>query len=135
MSATDFIKPNGFKFLLTIIFILPLAAVMGYNYSMNSLHLSWFFLLLSCIVAYFVGCVFDNLIKNKTAKVIFASSAAVISIAVSYVIVRTLMSNTFICDPVHEPNPCQDNCWALYRDGVSDTFRDKFTECMQNCSR
>jgi hypothetical protein len=55
---------------------------------------------IAIVIAYALACVIDRLVENRTFKIAIASVAALVSIVIGSVLVRSM---TIICDPVHDP--------------------------------
>lgn len=97
--AHDLFLPDGLKLLLAITLLLPVffifVLINGFPY--NDLI---FPAVVAVVVSYAAACVVDDLVKSRTIKILIATVAAVISIILGYLLVRSL---TMVCDPVHDP--------------------------------
>jgi len=153
MSAKGFFRPTGFKILLSIIFILPLALIIGFMLlSANRTFILLGILLLGLIVDYIVSCCIDTFINNKIVKIIIASVSAAISLLISYYLIKLFttpmlgdpMPNPIVCDPVHQPQTWSDpvhpvilaapSKGILQEAGkVTASIKQKFNECVKNC--
>jgi hypothetical protein len=98
-AAKDLFRPNGLKILLALTLLLPIlflvmifAGLLLYN--------PVILIILACVISYVVSSLVDHFIKSRTVKIIIASLAALISIVLGYVFVRSMMQ---VCDPVHTP--------------------------------
>ena len=98
-SAYDLFRPNGLKLLLALTLIVPiyfaLLLVTGFpHYSMLLPAI------ITLVISYGAACVLDEVIQSRTIKILIASVAAVVSIILGYILIRSM---TMVCDPVHDP--------------------------------
>jgi hypothetical protein len=97
--AHDLFRPNGLKLLLAVTLIIPvffvLVLVTGFPY--NDLL---FPVAITVVISYAAACVIDDAVQSRTIKIAIASVAALVSIILGSLIVRSM---TMVCDPVHDP--------------------------------
>ena len=97
--AHDLFRPDGLKLLLAATLIIPvffiLVLVTGFPY--NDLL---FPAAITLVISYAAACVIDDAIQSRTLKIAIASVAALVSIIIGALIIRSM---TIICDPVHDP--------------------------------
>jgi hypothetical protein len=97
--AHDLFRPNRLKLLLAATLIIPvffiLVLVDGFPYN-NML----FPAAITMVISYATACVIDDVVKSRTLKIAIASVAALVSIVLGSLLVRSM---TIICDPVHDP--------------------------------
>jgi hypothetical protein len=97
--AHDLFRPNGLKLLLALTLLVPvwfaLTLVNGYPYGNPVFPAA-----LTLVLAYAAACVVDDLVQSRTIKILIASVAAIVSILLGYIMVRSM---TMVCDPVHDP--------------------------------
>ncbi|MCX6690500.1 MAG: hypothetical protein NTW33_00255 [Methanoregula sp.] len=94
---------------------------------------------LALVISYSVGCLIDHFIKSRTIKIVIASVAALVSIVLGYLFIRSMnpTNGPIVCDPVHVPSDCELAC----RDAIGNTtgttsiVAQKLDECLQNCYR
>jgi hypothetical protein len=98
-GVIDFFWPNGLKLLLCLTLIIPAFFVV--------LLVTGFFLyepavlgVIAIVVGYVAACVLDEVIKSRTVKILIASVAAIVSLILGYILVRSM---NVVCDPVHDP--------------------------------
>jgi hypothetical protein len=98
-AAHDLFRPNGLKLLLTATLIVPvffaLVLVTGFPYDDMVLPAA-----ITVVVSYAAASVIDISVQSRTAKIVIASVAAIVSIVLGYILVRGM---TMVCDPVHDP--------------------------------
>jgi hypothetical protein len=97
--AYDLFRPHRLKLLLAATLIIPvffvLVLVNGFPY--NDMLFS---AAITVVIAYVTACVIDDAVQSRTLKIAIASVAALVSIILGALIIR---STTLICDPVHDP--------------------------------
>jgi hypothetical protein len=97
--ANDLFRPNGLKLLLALTLLVPvffvLALVTAFPYSDMLLPAA-----ITVFISYGAACVIDGAIQSRTVKITIASVAAIASIILGYILVRSM---TMVCDPVHDP--------------------------------
>ena len=97
--AHDLFRPNGLKLLLAATLIVPvffvLVLVTGSPYR-DLLFLA----AITVVISYALACVTDDAVQSRTAKIAIASVAALASIILGSLLVRSM---TMVCDPVHDP--------------------------------
>jgi hypothetical protein len=98
-GASDFLRPNGFRLILAATLVVPalflVQIVTGFTL--------WEPLVPAVIaiaIGYAAACVIDHLVKNRALKIAIASVAALTSIIIGSLLLRSM---TIICDPVHDP--------------------------------
>jgi hypothetical protein len=98
-GVLGFFQPNGLKLLLALTLLIPvyfvLMLVTGFPHY-NTLLLA----VITIFISYAAACVLDETVQSRTIKILIASVAAVISIILGYILVRSM---TMVCDPVHDP--------------------------------
>ena len=98
-GVMDFFRPNGLKLLLGITLIVPALFVVLLD-NRFSLYNPVVPVLIAIVVGYMAACVIDEVIQSRTTKIAVASVAAIVSIILGYILVRSM---TMVCDPVHDP--------------------------------
>jgi hypothetical protein len=97
--AHDLFRPNGLKLLLALTLLVPvyfvLVLVIGFPYRDMVFPAA-----ITVFVSYGAACVLDDVIQSRTLKIAIASVAAIVSIILGYILVRSM---TMVCDPVHDP--------------------------------
>jgi hypothetical protein len=97
--AHDLFRPNGLKLLLAVTLIIPvffaIILVNGFPYRDMVFPAA-----VTLAISYVAACVLDDVIQSRTLKIIIASVAALVSIILGSLIVRSM---TMVCDPVHDP--------------------------------
>jgi hypothetical protein len=97
--AYDLFRPNGLKLLLAVTFIIPVffALVLSTGFSYGNIV---FPAAITIVISYSAACVLDEVIQSRTIKILIASVAAVVSLILGYILVRSM---SVVCDPVHDP--------------------------------
>ena len=97
--AYDLFRPNGLKLLLAVTFIIPVffALVLSTGFSYGNIV---FPAAITIVISYIAACVLDEVIQSRTIKILIASVAAVVSLILGYILVRSM---SVVCDPVHDP--------------------------------
>jgi len=98
-GVMDFFRPNGLKLLLGITLIVPALFVVLLD-NRFSLYNPVVPVLIAIVVGYMAACVLDEVIQSRAIKILIASVAAIISIILGYILIRSM---TMVCDPVHDP--------------------------------
>jgi hypothetical protein len=97
--AHDLFRPEGLKLLLAATLIIPvffvLVLVNGFPYNDMLFPAA-----ITVVIAYVIACVIDDAVQSRTLKIAIASVAALVSIVLGSILVRSM---TIICDPVHDP--------------------------------
>jgi hypothetical protein len=97
--AHDLFRPNRLKILLAATLLVPvfflIVLINGFPYSDMVLPIA-----VTIVISYAAACVLDEAIQSRTVKIAIASVAALVSIILGYILVRSM---TMVCDPVHEP--------------------------------
>ena len=97
--AYDLFRPNGLKLVLAATLLVPvffmIVLVNGFPYSDMVFPAA-----ITIVISYAAACVLDNVIQSRTIKIAIASVAALVSIILGSIIVRSM---TMVCDPVHDP--------------------------------
>lgn len=97
--AHDLFRPDELKILLAATLIVPvfflIVLVTGYPYSDMVFPAA-----ITFVISYVAACVIDDAIQSRTTKILIASVAAVVSIILGYILIRSM---TMVCDPVHDP--------------------------------
>ena len=97
--AHDLFRPNGLKLVLAATLLVPvfffIVLINGFPYSDMVFPAA-----ITVVISYAAACVLDDLIQSRTIKIAIASVAALVSIILGSVIVRSM---TMVCDPVHDP--------------------------------
>jgi hypothetical protein len=95
----DFFRPNGLRLLLGITLIVPalfgVLLVSGFSLYEPAVPVA-----IAIAVGYVAACVLDEVIQSRTIKILIASVAAVVSLILGYILVRSM---SVVCDPVHDP--------------------------------
>ncbi len=95
----DCFLPEPLRLILAATLVIPVLAVIlivtGWGLSSPLVPV-----VLAIIVAYIAACLIDYFVKSRTAKIAVASVAALASLAIGYLLIRSM---TMVCDPVHEP--------------------------------
>jgi hypothetical protein len=162
-AGRDLLLPDGLKLLLTLTLIIPLLFVIWVftGFSPESLYIPF---ILAVIFSYAAACIIDYAIQNRTLKIAIASIAALVSIILGSILVRS-MTMTMVCDPVHvpetttvptvitpvipvettpmifdpvhEPNSCSQACRDAISNaaGSTEIAAQKLDECLRNCGR
>ena len=102
--AYDLFRPNRLKLLLAGTLLVPgfflLVLVNGF------LHNDLIFpSVITMVICYVAASVIDDAIKSRTVKIVIATVAALVSIILGSILVRSM---TMVCDPVHTPRPATD---------------------------
>lgn len=98
-GSPDLLRPDGMKLLLAATFVIPALFVVLF---ITGLSL-WDPLVpvsIAVVLAYAAACAADYGIRSRTLKIAVASVAALVSIILGSILVRSM---TLICDPVHDP--------------------------------
>jgi hypothetical protein len=144
MAIGELLKPNGFNILLSITLIVPSLLISGLllDKLLNAIPLGFLWVIvLGIVISYAISACIDKFIQNKTIKIIIASISALISIVITYIVIRSMtmvcdpVHRPVVCDPVHKPTQCETACQKIMEEAgnVSDIIRLKFNECLQNC--
>ena len=99
-SAYNPFRPNGLKLLLAFTLLVPvfffgIVLVTGFPYNNMVFPAA-----ITIVISYVAACVLDEVIQSRTIKILIASVAALVSIILGYILVRSM---TMVCDPVHDP--------------------------------
>lgn len=97
--AYDLFRPNRLKLLLAGTLLVPvffaIVLINGFPYSDLVFPSA-----LTVVISYAAACVIDDAVQSRTVKIAIASVAALVSIILGSVLVRSM---TMVCDPVHDP--------------------------------
>ncbi|MFA4824811.1 MAG: hypothetical protein WC593_06585 [Methanoregula sp.] len=100
MTASDsLLQPNGLKLILAVTLLLPLFVVVVLLFMLTDIDIL-ILVVITLVVSYLAACLIDSLVDNRNVKIAIASIAALITLGLGYLIVRSM---TVICDPVHDP--------------------------------
>ena len=100
MTGTgDFIVPDRLRLILAASLVVPSLFVILLVTGLD-LWEPLFPVILAVIAAYFLACIIDYTIQSRTLKIAVASVAALVSIVIGSIMVRSM---TMVCDPVHDP--------------------------------
>ena len=95
----DLFRPNGLNLLLALTLLIPvffaIVFITGFPYRDMIFPAA-----VTVVISYTAACVIDDLIQSRTLKILIASVAAIVSIILGYILVRSM---TMVCDPVHDP--------------------------------
>lgn len=98
-GVPDFLRPDLLKLLLAATLVVPslffVLIVTGFTLWDPLVPV-----VIAIVIAYPLACVIDRLVENRTLKIAIASVAALVSIVLGSLLVRSM---TIICDPVHDP--------------------------------
>jgi len=100
MSGTsDFLWPSGFRLILAATLVIPalflVLIVTGFTLWEPLVPV-----IIAIAIGYAAACVIDHMVQNRALKIAIASVAALVSIVLGSILVRSM---TIICDPVHDP--------------------------------
>jgi hypothetical protein len=97
--AHDLFLPNGLKLLLAATLLIPFffAIVLFSVFPNNDVILT---AAVTVVISYAAACVIDSVIQSRAIKIAIASIAALVSIILGSILVRSM---TMVCDPVHDP--------------------------------
>jgi hypothetical protein len=97
--AHDLFLPNGLKLLLAATLLIPFffAIVLVSGFPYNNLI---FLAAVTVVISYAAACMIDNVIRSRAIKIAIVSVAALVSIILGALLVRSM---TMVCDPVHDP--------------------------------
>jgi hypothetical protein len=98
-GASDFLRPSGFRLILAATLVVP-ALFLVLVVTGLTLWDPLVPLVIALVIAYAVACVLDNVVQSRALKIAIASVAALTSIILGSLLVRSM---TIICDPVHDP--------------------------------
>ena len=98
-AAHDLFRPNPLKIILAATLILPvffaIALISGFPSADLVLPAA-----ITLVISYGAASVIDYSVKSRTTKIAIATVAALLSIILGYILVRSM---TMVCDPVHDP--------------------------------
>lgn len=98
-GVPDFLRPDRLKLLLAATLVVPtlffVLIVTGFTVRDPLVPVA-----IAIVIVYPLACVIDRLVANRTLKIAIASVAALVSIVLGSLLVRSM---TIICDPVHDP--------------------------------
>jgi hypothetical protein len=98
-GALNFLRPNRLKLILAATLIVPtlfcVLLITGF-----SLWEPVVPVVIALVIGSLAACVIDYLVQSRTLKIAIASVAALVSIILGYLMVRSM---TMVCDPVHDP--------------------------------
>jgi hypothetical protein len=98
-GAQDIILPNGLKLLLAATLVVPalflVLLVTGFSLWEPAVPVA-----IAIVAAYAAACIIDHLVQSRAIKIAVASVAALVSILLGSVLIRSI---TLVCDPVHDP--------------------------------
>ncbi|MFA5269067.1 MAG: hypothetical protein WC379_13950 [Methanoregula sp.] len=98
-GASDFLRPSGFRLILAATLVIPtlflVLIVSGFTMWDPLVPVG-----IAIVIGYAAACVIDRLVRNRALKIAIASVAALVSIILGSLLVRSM---TIICDPVHDP--------------------------------
>ncbi len=145
MGIKEFLKPNWMKIILSITWLVPVLIFCFILFGGINAQAILLIFIIAIIISYAIGSCLDYFIRNKTVKIIIASLSGLLSIAISYIVVRSItgamvcdpVHNPIICDPVHQPSQCEAACNKIMDQAtnVTDVVSQKFQECLQNCTK
>ncbi len=99
MSGSDPLQQHGMKILLTATLVIPslfiVLAVTGLTLWEPFIPVA-----LSFCIAILAAIAIDHLVQSRTLKIAVAAIAALVSILLGSILVRSM---TMVCDPVHDP--------------------------------
>ena len=122
------IKPNGFRILLFLTFLVPVFVALDTLRLPPLVHF-----VVTLLFGYLLACFIDLFVGNKKIKITFASLLALVSLI--WILYYTLSRSVVVYDPVHRPSECELLCRKMIENttNVTDEVIKKFQECMQNC--
>jgi hypothetical protein len=98
-GVSDFLRPDGLKFILAATLVVPSLAVVllvpGFSLGEPAVPV-----MIAIPAGYVAACVIDRAIQSRTLKIAIASVAALVSIILGSLMIRSM---TMVCDPVHDP--------------------------------
>jgi hypothetical protein len=98
-GAQDFFRPNGLKLILAATLVVPVLFVIllitGFSSGVPVVPVA-----VALVIGYAAACVLDTVVQSRTLKIAIASVAALVSIILGSILVRSM---TLVCDPVHDP--------------------------------
>jgi hypothetical protein len=98
-GALDLMRPNWLKLILAATLIIPalflVLLVTGLSLWDPAVPVA-----IAIVIGYAAACVIDSLVQSRALKIAIASVAALVSIILGSLMVRSM---TMICDPVHDP--------------------------------
>lgn len=98
-GAPDFFQPDGQKLILAVTLIVPalfvVLLVTGFSLKDPVVPVA-----IAIAAACTAACIIDRLVRSRTIKIAVAAVAAILSIILGYILVRSM---TIVCDPVHDP--------------------------------
>lgn len=97
--AHDLFRPNRMKLLLSATLIVPVFFIIVLVTGFPGRDML-FPAVVTVVISYAVASVIDDSVRSRTIKILIASAAAVVSIILGYILVRSM---TMVCDPVHDP--------------------------------
>jgi hypothetical protein len=98
-GALDFFRPDGLKLILAATLVVPALFLVLFLTGL-SLWEPAVPVAIAIIAGYAAACVLDSVIQSRPLKIAIASVAALVSIILGSLMVRSM---TMICDPVHDP--------------------------------
>ena len=98
-GVTDLLRPNGFRLILAATLVVPalFLVLMATGFTLWEPLVP---VVIALVIGYAAACVIDHLVGNRALKIAIASVAALTSIILGSLLVRSM---TIICDPVHDP--------------------------------
>jgi hypothetical protein len=97
--AHDLLWPDRLKLLLGATLIVPVFFLMVLVTGFPSGGMV-FMAALTLVISYLAACAIDNAIQSRTLKILIASAAAIVSIVLGSILIRSM---SVVCDPVHDP--------------------------------
>jgi hypothetical protein len=98
-GVPDFLRPDRLKLLIAATLVVPslffVLIVTGFTLWDPLIPI-----VTAIVIAYSLACVIDRLVESRTLKIAIASVAALVSIVIGSLLIRSM---TVICDPVHDP--------------------------------
>lgn len=98
-GSSDLFRPDGIKLLLAATFVIP-ALFLVLLITGLSLWEPLVPAAIAVVIAYAAACAADNGIRSRPIKIAVASIAALASIILGSLLIRSM---TLVCDPVHDP--------------------------------
>jgi ribose/xylose/arabinose/galactoside ABC-type transport system permease subunit len=108
-GAGDLLQPTRLRLILAATLIIPVLFFLVIISEITEGDLL-VFAVLALVISYIAACGIDHLIENRTVKIAIASVAALVSLVLGYLVIRSMTMvydpvhpPGIVCDPVHEP--------------------------------
>lgn len=98
-GISDIMQPTTFRIILAATLVVPVLFLfmLATGFILDDPVIM---LAIAIVIGYALACGIDYIVQSRTSKIAIATIAAIVSIILGSLIVRSM---TMVCDPVHDP--------------------------------